>query len=172
MAEREDERTDGAPLAPGLYLVATPIGNLEDITLRALRVLRSVDKIACEDTRQTQKLLNHFDIQTPTISYHMHNEAGRAEELAVQLKAGARIARGERCGDSRDRRSGGADCGGGDCGGSAGVSGAGGECGDQRVDRQRDCRRVVYVPRIFAGEGGLNGRRRWRFCAGARTRAR
>jgi 16S rRNA (cytidine1402-2'-O)-methyltransferase len=80
------------PLAPGLYLVATPIGNLEDITLRALRVLRSVDKIACEDTRQTQKLLNHFDIRTPTVSYHMHNEAGRAMELATALKAGARIA--------------------------------------------------------------------------------
>jgi 16S rRNA (cytidine1402-2'-O)-methyltransferase len=80
------------PLAPGLYLVATPIGNLEDITLRALRVLRSVDKIACEDTRQTQKLLNHFDIRTPTISYHMHNEAGRAIELAAALKTGARIA--------------------------------------------------------------------------------
>ena len=80
------------PLAPGLYLVATPIGNLEDITLRALRVLRSVDKIACEDTRQTQKLLNYFDIRTPTVSYHMHNEAGRAVELAAALKAGARIA--------------------------------------------------------------------------------
>ena len=80
------------PLAPGLYLVATPIGNLEDITLRALRVLRSVDKIACEDMRQTQKLLNHYDIRTPTVSYHMHNELGRATELAVQLKAGARIA--------------------------------------------------------------------------------
>ena len=79
-------------LAPGLYLVATPIGNLEDITLRGLRVLRSVDKIACEDTRQTQKLLNHFDIRTPTISYHMHNEAGRAAELATELRAGARIA--------------------------------------------------------------------------------
>ena len=70
--------------------MATPIGNLEDITLRALRVLRSVDRIACEDTRQTQKLLNHFDIRTPTISYHMHNEAGRAIELAAALKAGAR----------------------------------------------------------------------------------
>jgi 16S rRNA (cytidine1402-2'-O)-methyltransferase len=80
------------PLAPGLYLVATPIGNLEDITLRALRVLRSVDRIACEDTRQTQKLLNHFEIHTPTISYHMHNEAGRAIELAAALRAGARIA--------------------------------------------------------------------------------
>jgi 16S rRNA (cytidine1402-2'-O)-methyltransferase len=80
------------PLAPGLYMVATPIGNLEDITLRALRILRSVDRIACEDTRQTQKLLNHFGITTPTVSYHMHNEAGRAVELAAELKAGARIA--------------------------------------------------------------------------------
>jgi 16S rRNA (cytidine1402-2'-O)-methyltransferase len=87
--EAEESRK---PLAPGLYLVATPIGNLEDITLRALRVLRSVDKIACEDTRQTQKLLNHFAIRTPTVSYHMHNEAGRATELAAALKAGARIA--------------------------------------------------------------------------------
>ena len=86
------ESTNPEPLAPGLYLVATPIGNLEDITLRALRILRSVDKIACEDTRQTQKLLNHYSIRTPTISYHMHNEAGRATELAVALKAGARIA--------------------------------------------------------------------------------
>jgi 16S rRNA (cytidine1402-2'-O)-methyltransferase len=84
--------TSERPLAPGLYLVATPIGNLEDITLRALRVLRSVDRIACEDTRQTQKLLNHFEIRTPTVSYHMHNEAGRAIELATALKAGARIA--------------------------------------------------------------------------------
>jgi len=88
----DEEREDAKPLAPGLYLVATPIGNLEDITLRALRVLRSVDKIACEDTRQTQKLLNHFAIRTPTVSYHMHNEAGRATELAGALKAGARIA--------------------------------------------------------------------------------
>jgi 16S rRNA (cytidine1402-2'-O)-methyltransferase len=80
------------PLAPGLYLVATPIGNLEDITLRALRVLGSVDRIACEDTRQTQKLLNHFSIRTPTVSYHMHNEAGRAAELTEELKAGGRIA--------------------------------------------------------------------------------
>jgi 16S rRNA (cytidine1402-2'-O)-methyltransferase len=88
----DQDRQEDRPLAPGLYLVATPIGNLEDITLRALRVLRSVDKIACEDTRQTQKLLNHFDIRTPTVSYHMHNEAGRATELATALKAGARIA--------------------------------------------------------------------------------
>jgi 16S rRNA (cytidine1402-2'-O)-methyltransferase len=79
-------------LAPGLYLVATPIGNLEDITLRALRILRSVDRIACEDTRQTQKLLNHFEIRVSTVSYHMHNEAPRAEELVAELKQGARIA--------------------------------------------------------------------------------
>lgn len=80
------------PLAPGLYLVATPIGNLEDITLRALRVLRSVDRIACEDTRQTQKLLNHFAIATPTVSYHMHNERGRADELVAAVAAGGRVA--------------------------------------------------------------------------------
>jgi 16S rRNA (cytidine1402-2'-O)-methyltransferase len=85
---REDERS----LAPGLYLVATPIGNLEDITLRALRVLRKADRIACEDTRQTQKLLNHFEIRTPTVSYHMHNEGSRTEELVSELKQGARIA--------------------------------------------------------------------------------
>ena len=86
------ETSQDKPLAPGLYLVATPIGNLEDITLRALRVLRSVDRIACEDTRQTQKLLNHFDIRTPTVSYHMHNEGPRTEELTAELKQGARIA--------------------------------------------------------------------------------
>jgi 16S rRNA (cytidine1402-2'-O)-methyltransferase len=80
------------PLAPGLYLVATPIGNLEDITLRALRILRSVDRIACEDTRQTAKLLSHFGITTPTVSYHLHNEQSRSNELIETLKAGGRIA--------------------------------------------------------------------------------
>jgi 16S rRNA (cytidine1402-2'-O)-methyltransferase len=79
-------------LAPGLYLVATPIGNLEDITLRALRVLRSVDRIACEDTRQTSKLLTHYGITTPTVSYHAHNETTRANELIERLRAGGRIA--------------------------------------------------------------------------------
>ena len=80
------------PLAPGLYIVATPIGNLEDITLRALRVLRSVDRVACEDTRQTQKLLSHFGIAVPTVSCHAHNERQRADELLAELKGGARIA--------------------------------------------------------------------------------
>jgi 16S rRNA (cytidine1402-2'-O)-methyltransferase len=79
-------------LAPGLYLVATPIGNLGDITLRALEVLKHADRIACEDTRQTQKLLNHFDIATPTVSCHQHNERHRAVELLEALKAGGRIA--------------------------------------------------------------------------------
>jgi 16S rRNA (cytidine1402-2'-O)-methyltransferase len=83
---------DEQPLAPGLYLVATPIGNLEDITLRALRVLKSADRIACEDTRQTQKLLNHYAIETPTTSYHEHNEADKVTQLIEELKQGARIA--------------------------------------------------------------------------------
>jgi 16S rRNA (cytidine1402-2'-O)-methyltransferase len=79
-------------LAPGLYIVATPIGNLEDITLRALRVLGQADLIACEDTRQTQKLLNYFGIQKQTVSYHEHNEIGRSQELLTELGHGARIA--------------------------------------------------------------------------------
>jgi 16S rRNA (cytidine1402-2'-O)-methyltransferase len=81
-----------SPLAPGLYLVATPIGNLGDITLRALDVLRRVDRIACEDTRQTQKLLNHFEITTPTVSCHQHNEHTRATELIQNIKTGKAIA--------------------------------------------------------------------------------
>jgi 16S rRNA (cytidine1402-2'-O)-methyltransferase len=85
MASAED-------LSPGLYLVATPIGNLEDITLRAIRVLKQADLIACEDTRQTQKLLNHYGIDTPTISYHEHNEVSRAAELVEKLAQGSRIA--------------------------------------------------------------------------------
>ena len=77
---------------PALYLVATPIGNLEDITLRAVRVLKEVDVIACEDTRQTQKLLNHYGIKTRTISYHEHNEMTRAAELVKELQEGASVA--------------------------------------------------------------------------------
>jgi 16S rRNA (cytidine1402-2'-O)-methyltransferase len=79
-------------LAPGLYLVATPIGNLEDITLRALRVLKQADLVACEDTRQTQKLLNHYGITTRTTSYHEHNEMTRSAELVLEMEQGARIA--------------------------------------------------------------------------------
>src|SRR5690349_2287401 len=75
-----------------LYLVATPIGNLEDITLRALRVLKEVDEIACEDTRHTQKLLNHYEIRKPLVSYHEHNELTRAPELLISLEQGAKIA--------------------------------------------------------------------------------
>ena len=79
-------------LTPALYLVATPIGNLEDITLRALRVLKEADLIACEDTRQTQKLLTHYSISTRTVSYHEHNEMTRARELVLELERGARVA--------------------------------------------------------------------------------
>jgi 16S rRNA (cytidine1402-2'-O)-methyltransferase len=75
-----------------LYVVATPIGNLEDITYRALRILREADLIACEDTRQTRKLLDHYGIPTPVISYHEHNEAARAEELAAKLEQGQTVA--------------------------------------------------------------------------------
>src|ERR1700728_2401854 len=77
---------------PALYLVGTPIGNLEDITLRAVRVLKEVDVIACEDTRQTQKLLNHYGITTRTISYHQHNEMTRAAELVKEMQEGASVA--------------------------------------------------------------------------------
>src|SRR5258707_14262947 len=84
--------TAESSLAPGLYLVATPIGNLEDITLRAIRVLKQADIIACEDTRQTQKLLNHFGIETRATSYHEHNEASRASELVEKRAQGGRVA--------------------------------------------------------------------------------
>jgi 16S rRNA (cytidine1402-2'-O)-methyltransferase len=84
--------TSEAAARPALYLVATPIGNLEDITLRALRVLKEVDVIACEDTRQTQKLLNHFAIATRTTSYHEHNEITKAAELVKEMQEGASVA--------------------------------------------------------------------------------
>ncbi len=81
------------PLYPmPLYLVSTPIGNLEDITLRAVRVLKEADFIACEDTRHTRKLLDHFGIRKPTISYHEHNERSRAEEFTAHLLKGESIA--------------------------------------------------------------------------------
>ena len=75
-----------------LFVVATPIGNLEDITLRALRVLREADLIAAEDTRRTAQLLNHFQIRKPLVSYHQFNEAKRTAELIEQLATGSRIA--------------------------------------------------------------------------------
>ncbi len=75
-----------------LFVVATPIGNLEDITYRAVRVLSEVDLIACEDTRQTRHLMEHFGIQKPTTSYHEHNEMERAAELIERLRAGEKIA--------------------------------------------------------------------------------
>lgn len=81
-----------ARMAGTLYIVATPIGNLEDISQRALRILREVDLIACEDTRHTSKLLHHFGIETKTISYHEHNERERAEELGSILESGKSVA--------------------------------------------------------------------------------
>ena len=75
-----------------LYLVATPIGNLQDITLRALEILKTVDLIACEDTRHTRKLLTHFGISNKLVSYHEHNETARAEEFGELLEAGKNIA--------------------------------------------------------------------------------
>lgn len=80
-------------MAGSLYLIATPIGNLEDITLRALRILRDeADVIACEDTRQTQKLLAHYEIRKPLLSYHEHNEAARAAEILERLRLGESVA--------------------------------------------------------------------------------
>jgi 16S rRNA (cytidine1402-2'-O)-methyltransferase len=97
----EAQATDAAPgdrnrrdldQGAALYLVGTPIGNLEDITLRAVRVLKEVDVIACEDTRQTQKLLNHYGITTRTISYHQHNEMTRSAELVKAMQEGGSLA--------------------------------------------------------------------------------
>ena len=79
-------------MAGTLYVVATPIGNLEDITLRALRVLREVSLIAAEDTRRTGRLLQHYSISTPTTSLHEHNERRKADELVKRLQRGESIA--------------------------------------------------------------------------------
>src|SRR6204780_2781801 len=88
-------KTKIAPTDAGtgcLYVVSTPIGNLEDISLRALRVLKEADVIACEDTRQTLKLLSHFDIAKRLVSYHEHNELTRAPEIVIELERGAKVA--------------------------------------------------------------------------------
>jgi 16S rRNA (cytidine1402-2'-O)-methyltransferase len=91
--EPESEFPESVERSGGcLYLVGTPIGNLEDITLRAIRILKEVDQIACEDTRHTSKLLNHYHISKPLVSYHEHNEMTRAAELVVALEQGAKIA--------------------------------------------------------------------------------
>jgi 16S rRNA (cytidine1402-2'-O)-methyltransferase len=81
-----------APLAPGLHLVATPIGNLRDVSLRALEILAGADVIACEDTRVTRKLLSHYGIATPLTPYHDHNAATARPKLIARLGAGARVA--------------------------------------------------------------------------------
>ena len=81
-----------ATAAGTLYVVGTPVGNLQDISLRAIEVLKEVDLIACEDTRHTQKLLTYFNIGTATVSYHEHNEQERAAEILARLKSGGRVA--------------------------------------------------------------------------------
>ena len=86
--------SEGASTAPSgtLYVVATPIGNLEDVTLRALRVLKEVDVVACEDTRRTRALLSHFEIHTPTISYFEHNKLARGPQILRRLAEGRSVA--------------------------------------------------------------------------------
>jgi 16S rRNA (cytidine1402-2'-O)-methyltransferase len=92
-AQPETDESSGPKTCSGcLYVVATPIGNLEDISMRALRILKEADQIACEDTRQTIKLLSHFDIHTKMISYHEHNELTRAPEIVIDLEQGASVA--------------------------------------------------------------------------------
>jgi 16S rRNA (cytidine1402-2'-O)-methyltransferase len=85
-------------MAGALFVVPTPLGNLEDITLRALRVLKECQIIACEDTRQTIKLLNHFEIKKPLISFYSHNQARRLPELIGDMRAGKAIALVSDCG--------------------------------------------------------------------------
>ncbi|MEE9240964.1 MAG: SAM-dependent methyltransferase, partial [bacterium] len=83
---------DSEALPAGIYLVATPIGNLEDISFRQKRILESCDLVACEDTRRTGLLLSRLSIKKPLLSYHEHNEKERAEQISERAKAGERIA--------------------------------------------------------------------------------
>jgi len=93
VAKRKARQAAGGEAGAGcLYVVATPIGNLEDISMRALRILKEADVIACEDTRQTLKLLSHFDISKRLVSYHEHNEMTRAAEIVIELEQGAKVA--------------------------------------------------------------------------------
>ena len=80
------------PLAPGLYVVATPIGNLRDITIRALETLAAVEAVLCEDTRTSAKLLDHYGIKAKRVAFHEHNERGKAEDIAARIAVGAAIA--------------------------------------------------------------------------------
>jgi 16S rRNA (cytidine1402-2'-O)-methyltransferase len=88
----KNKQKSAEPSEGCLFVVATPIGNLEDISFRALRTLKEADLIACEDTRQTQKLLSHFDFQKRLLSYHEHNEITRAAEIVIELEQGAQVA--------------------------------------------------------------------------------
>ena len=142
------------PLEAGLYLVATPIGNLEDITLRALRVLRLADRIACEDTRQTQKLLNHFNIHTPTVSYHLFNEASRSDELVAALKAGARIAIVSDAGTPGIADPGVQLASAAIAAGVPVFPVPGGKCGAFRACRQRFACGEFYLPRLSSKQAG------------------
>jgi len=87
--DKEEAKTTGTGR---LYVVATPIGNLEDITIRAVRILKEADLIVCEDTRHTMKLLSHFDFSKRLVSYHEHNEITRAPEIVIELEEGAQVA--------------------------------------------------------------------------------
>ena len=115
MSEPKPRRA-AAVAAGTLYLVATPIGNLEDITLRALRVLKECDVVAAEDTRHTGQLLKHFGISKPMLSYFQFNEAARSREIVERLRRGEKIALVTDAGHAGDQRSGGA-------GGEVGVGG-------------------------------------------------
>ena len=147
---------------PALYLVGTPIGNLEDITLRALRVLKEVDVIACEDTRQTQKLLNHYAIATRTTSYHEHNEMTKSAELVKEMQEGTSVALVTRRGDAGDFRSGVPVDYAGDSASCAGGADPGGSRRFWRRWWRAGCRRIRFASADFFRRSAGSGGRRWR----------